>query len=362
MKKMQILTSQATPGMLIADDVYTSNNQLIISAGTTVTDKVITRLKFYSIHQITVSLDENLPAIPDAVPLKTELYSEKVKKSREFGLFRSRLKRSDEHLRNHLADIIEKDEKINETELIDDIDSVVKTARNGLHIFDMLHSMRDSDDETYLHSLNVTLIANVLGRWLNFTKRELDTLTLCGLLHDIGKMVIPPEIIRKPTSLTEAEEATMRTHPVRGFNILRAQDANIHVQMSAMMHHERCDGSGYPMQIKGDQIDRFAKVIMIADVYEAMTAARVYRGPLCPFEVISIFESEGLSKYDTHYVMTFLEHVNQTYMNNNVRLNDKSEGKIVLINRTSLARPVIQIGNEFVDLSREPDLYIEAIL
>ncbi len=135
------------------------------------------------------------------------------------------------------------------------------------------------------------------------------------------------------------------------------------MQMSAMMHHERCDGTGYPLGIKGDQIDRFAKIIMVADVYEAMTAARVYRGPVCPFEVISIFESEGLAKYDTRTVMTFLEHVNQTYMNNNVRLSDKSEGVIIMMNRTSLSRPVIHVGGDrFIDLSKEHDLYIEAIL
>ncbi len=362
MKRLRILTSQATPGMLAADDVFTENNQLIISAGTTITDKVITRLKFYSIHQISIFVEDNAPDRPKAAPLKTEPYSEKIKKSKEFKAFKSSLTRSEEHFRGHLADIIDKNEKVNEDELIQDISSIMSTARNGMHVFDMLHSMRDHDDETYLHSLNVALISNVLGRWLHFTQRELDTLTLCGLLHDIGKMMIPQEIIRKPSRLTDSEYTTIRTHPVRGFNILRAQNANIHVQMSAMMHHERCDGSGYPMGIKGDQIDRFAKVVMIADVYEAMTAARVYRGPLCPFEVISIFESEGLSKYDTRYVMTFLEHINQTYLHNNVRLNDQSEGSIVMMNRTSLSRPVIQIGDRFVDLSREPDLYIEAIL
>ena len=266
-------------------------------------------------------------------------------------------------MRRQVLDIIRNNVPIAEDELLTDINDILKNARNGMHVFDMLHSMRDFDDETYLHSVNVALIANVLGRWMNFTERELDTLTLCGLLHDIGKLLIPPEIIKKPTALSDTENETLMSHPLRGYNILRAQKANIHVQMSAMMHHERCDGTGYPLGIKGDQIDRFAKIIMVADVYEAMTAARVYRGPVCPFEVISIFESEGLAKYDTRTVMTFLEHVNQTYMNNNVRLSDKSEGVIIMMNRTSLSRPVIRVGGDrFIDLSKEHDLYIEAIL
>lgn len=71
------------------------------------------------------------------------------------------------------------------------------------------------------------------------------------------------------------------------------------------MHHERCDGSGYPRGLKANEIDPFAKLVSIADVYDAMTCARVYRGPLCPFEVISLFETEGYIKYDTKYILTF---------------------------------------------------------
>lgn len=407
MKRIRILTSQATPGMIISDDVYTTANQLIIPAGTTISNKVITRLKFYSIHQITVTVEDDVevpeavevpetsdgataaaapaaptpptpsspqpkPFVPPTVSARpapssfrreTQMYSEKVKNTQEFKNFSSRVEYSTDHLRRQVLDIVKNNVPIAEDELLADISDILKNARNGMHVFDMLHSMRDFDDEIYLHSVNVALISNVLGRWMNFTERELDTLTLCGLLHDIGKLLIPPEIIKKSTALNDTEHETLMTHPLRGYNILRGQKANIHVQMSAMMHHERCDGSGYPLGIKGDQIDRFAKIVMVADVYEAMTAARLYRGPLCPFEVISIFESEGLAKFDTRTVMTFLEHVNQTYLNNNVRLSDQSEGVIIMMNRTNLSRPVIQVGTDrFVDLSREHDLYIEAIL
>ena len=334
MKRIRILTSQATPGMVISDDVYTTANQLIIPAGTTISNKVITRLKFYSIHQITVTVGDDVevpeaveipetlneanaaaapaptpsspqpkpfvpptvstPSAPSSFPRETQMYSEKVKNTPEFKAFSSRVEYSTDHLRRQVLDIVKNNVPITEDELLADITDILKNARNGMHVFDMLHSMRDFDDEIYLHSVNVALISNVLGRWMNFTERELDTLTLCGLLHDIGKLLIPPEIIKKPTALSDTEHETLMTHPLRGYNILRGQKANIHVQMSAMMHHERCDGSGYPLGIKGDQIDRFAKIIMVADVYEAMTAARLYRGPLCPFEVISIFESEGL--------------------------------------------------------------------
>jgi HD-GYP domain-containing protein (c-di-GMP phosphodiesterase class II) len=101
---------------------------------------------------------------------------------------------------------------------------------------------------------------------------------------------------------------------------------------------------------------------MIADVYDAMTSARVYRGPVCPFEVISTFETEGLTKYDPKYIMTFLDHLTQLYLHSTVRLNDGAVGQIILMNRNSLSKPVIRIGKDFVDLSNQNDLYISAII
>ena len=89
---------------------------------------------------------------------------------------------------------------------------------------------------------------------------------------------------------------------------------------------------------------------------------RVYRGPLCPFEVIHLFETAGFLKYDTKFILTFLEGIVQTYINNNVRLNNNMEGEIVMINKLSLSRPVIKVRDEFIDLSKHRDLYIQALI
>ena len=134
------------------------------------------------------------------------------------------------------------------------------------------------------------------------------------------------------------------------------------IKESALMHHERCDGSGYPLGIGENRINPYAKIVAIADVYDAMTAARVYRGPLCPFKVISIFETEGLQKYDSHYILTFLEHIANTYMNNRVRLSNGKEGDVVFMNKNSLSKPMIRCGKEFIDLSKETDIYIETFV
>lgn len=361
MKTQKIPIAQAAPGMIVADDVYTFNNQLIISAGMSLTDKMITRLKFYSIKYILISLSEDDNISPS--PFIRETYSERIKNTVEFKQFNEQLINTSDQFKSKLNDIIvDQSKEINTDELLKDVGRILTNVRNGIHMFDMLHCMREYDDETYVHSINVALICNILGRWLHFDRKDLDTVTLCGLLHDIGKILTPHELITKPGILSADEYETVKLHTLKGYNVLREKKLNIHVQMSAMMHHERCDGSGYPMGIKADQIDPMAKVVMIADVYDAMTSARVYRGPLCPFEVIHIFESDGLIKFDPKCIMTFLDHVNSTYLGYRVRLSDQREGTIIMMDRNNMSKPVIECGNQYVDLAKENNLFIQAIL
>lgn len=127
----------------------------------------------------------------------------------------------------------------------------------------------------------------------------------------------------------------IKTHTIEGYKILQNQPVNDHIKNAALMHHERCDGSGYPFGLTGNRIDKFAKIVSIADVYDAMTAARVYRGPLCPFTVIDIFEKEGLQKYESEYILCFLKNVVLTYIGQRVRLTNGQEGDVVSSIRSS---------------------------
>ena len=112
----------------------------------------------------------------------------------------------------------------------------------------------------------------------------------------------------------------------------------------------------------GDRVDDLTKVIAIADVYEAMTAPRKYRKARCPFEAVRMFESSGLALYDTSFLMTFLEHITMCYMGYRVRLNDGTIGTIVDMNKQDDTRPMIRVGSEYINLFRNPELFIEEIL
>ena len=230
-------------------------------------------------------------------------------------------------------------------------------------MFDMLHNMRKITDSTYAHSLNVSLISRMIGMWQDYNADDLETLTLGGLLHDIGKSKIPPEIINKPGRLTPEEYELVKKHSEYGYELLKNQNVSVRIKKIALTHHERCDGSGYPIGLIGDDIDDFANIVAIADVYDAMTADRCYRRGVCPFEVIATFEREGLGKYKPQFITSFLEHIANTYINNDVMLSNGMTGKIVLIIKHRLTRPVVRLEDgKFINLEKRPELYVQTII
>lgn len=362
MKIIKIKTEQVTPGMKAAEDVYTYNNQLIITANTVLTDKIITRLRFYSVTDIKIAVEDNAPDEIPAVPMREQTYLQKKRESTEFRLFLKDMEASVNNFKTNLKMISEKTPTLDTDLLVYDVKSVLSKCRNGIQVFDLLHCMRDNQDQTYQHSINVAMVSAVIGKWLKLPSADLDVLMLCGLLHDIGKLTIPSEILLKPGKLTSEEYDAVKSHAMHGYNYLRPKNIDSRIKLAAMTHHERCDGSGYPMGLIGSQLDDFSKIVAIADVYDAMTSARVYRGPMCPFEVLHIFESEGLSKFDTRILMTFMEHITKSYLGNTVQLNNGKRGTIILMNPTSISKPVIQCGTTYIDLSRESNIYIEKLL
>ncbi|MCR5311554.1 MAG: HD-GYP domain-containing protein [Lachnospiraceae bacterium] len=358
----RLSTTQLKPGMVTAEDVYTYTNQLLIPKGTVLGDKAITKLEFYSIINLKVEDEFDKDYLSKPAFYEDKSYAERVKASPEFLEFKKRFDEEVPKFQNMLDSLAVNRMQLSLDNLLEFTLNLISSPNGYISVFDMLHNMRQYDDLTYVHSINVALMCNVFARWLKMSEDESKLATLCGLLHDIGKVAVPEDIIKKPGKLTESEYTIVKKHTFEGYNALKKHNAPEHILNSALMHHERCDGTGYPFGIKDNKIDTYAKMVAIVDVYDAMTSARVYRGPMCPFKVIDIFESEGIQKYDTRFIMTFLENIVNTYMLNRVKLNDGRIGDVVFVNRSSLARPTIKCNNEFIDLSAEPGLYIEAII
>lgn len=369
MKKIPV--EYLIPGMILAEDVITPNNQFLAGRETVLTENLIARFDFYNIKTVNISTEqiksqEAVPAPADASPAPAdapaESYSAKVKKTANFQHFASKLETKSADF-SHLLEAIEDPDLILDVDvLFNGILDILPKDTTTISIFDMVHNARENTDSVNTHSINVAIICNVIARWLKYSDEDIKLVTVAGLLHDIGKSQIPDEIINKKGRLTPTEFSIIKSHPVYSYNFLVDRGLDKRIVEAALQHHERCDGSGYPNNLKGPQIGEFSKIVAIADVYDAMTCSRDYRRSACPFKVVSLFEQEGLEKYDPHIILTFLERIVLTYMHNNVRLSDDRIGEIVMINRLTLSKPIVKIGDEFVDLSKQTSLTIEAIV
>lgn len=353
-------------GMIVHGAVKTPSGQILATPGTEITRQLINRMKLYRVESIVVEgEDPNQPAppAPKTYIAESKTVKQKVAASKEFQDFQMQYFFAMNKLQQAFKETIEEGKPLQTAELLESVASLFRSRNTIIELFDMLNNMRAMDDSIYAHSMNVALISRMIGRWLKMEPANLDVLTVAGLLHDIGKYRIPEEILNKPGALTDEEFALIKGHPRAGYEILKPQNMDPRIKKTALMHHERCDGSGYPSHLEEDNIEAFAMIVGIADVYDAMTAARSYRAPLCAFQVINNFEKDGYQKYQTRYLLTFLKQIAATYQSNRVVLSDGRGCKIVMLNQNDLSRPIVQFDdNSCLDLSTHRDLYIKAII
>ena len=374
MASKRILTTKAKVNMVTSEDVYTTDNQLIIPKGTVLTEDIIAALKDHSVFAIRVDTggDGVTPVLMDEQEQETmaeDTSSEDIaiesgileipeddgipntSETKEFREFESSFMESVDDLKNVFNSVVMKNEEIDTSLLLSDVKEVVSKGRNSFHILDMLHCMRGYDDVTYVHCMNVALLSNLIGRTVypEISHEELEVLTLSGLLCDIGKILVPEYNIAK-------------THVFHGNNILKGLNLDPRIAEVAMRHHERCDGSGYPGGFRGDQIEEFARIVAIADTYDAMTTDRPYRPAICPFDVIHMFEREGLVRYDVKFLLQFLEKAAHAYVNTKVKLSTGETGRVIMINRKELSKPVVKVGDKYYDLSTETSIRIQNII
>ncbi len=406
----KLATRQLKAGMIAQEPIITPLGQDIAPANTELTRQIINRMKLYNVVDLLVeipdailaAMEEVVPAptpqvvqqpqvvyIPVPVPVpaaepvsepsvtsepavdakkthvqETKTHSQKIVESNEFRDFQIDYLNALGKLKEVFEQTIHnKGYRINTQELVESISPLFVSRNTITELFDMLHHMHSLDDSVYAHCVNVALVSRMIGRWLHLEQHDLDILTCCGLLHDIGKLTIPEEVLNKPGKLTDEEFALIKSHPKNGYELLRNQDIDNRIKQAALMHHERYDGTGYPNGLSGELLSDYSTIIAIADVYDAMTAARSYRVQMCPFQVIANFEQEGYQKYNTKYLLIFLNRIASTYQNNRVMLNDGRACKIVMLNQNYLSKPIVQFDDgSCIDLSTEKELYITKIL
>ncbi|WP_332888672.1 HD-GYP domain-containing protein [Salipaludibacillus keqinensis] len=237
------------------------------------------------------------------------------------------------------------------------VKEILSEIQSNKEAVSMLSDVISYDSYVFHHSLNVTVYSLALGQKMGLTDPQLHELGLGAMLHDIGKMSIPIEILNKQEKLSDEEFDQIQSHATVGFEMLRkSHTLSLLTAHCAFQHHERIDGSGYPRNISGDDIHFYAKIIGIADVFDAVTSNRVYRRAMLPHEGMELLYSGAGTLFDKDAVDLFSKIVAIYPVGLEVKLSDGREGVVAQNNKNLPSRPVIRVLMEENQLPCEYDL------
>ncbi|MCD8502075.1 MAG: HD-GYP domain-containing protein [Bacillaceae bacterium] len=224
------------------------------------------------------------------------------------------------------------------------VQGILKDIKKNEDVISILSDVFYYDTYIFNHSLNVTIYTVGLGMELGFTQKQLLEIGLGALLHDVGKMMIPKHILNKKGGLTKEEFEQIKDHSKAGFDILRsAPNISLLTAHCAFQHHERMNGSGYPQGLTSRDIHLYAKIIAIADVFDAITSNRVYRDAMLPHEGLEILYTGVDELFDKKLVELFSRTVAIYPVGVTVYLSDSRKGVVVKQNKNFATRPVVRI-------------------
>ncbi|MFS0780307.1 HD-GYP domain-containing protein [Bacillus sp. 1P06AnD] len=353
-----ISTEYVKSGQVLGKTIYNDSRHALLQEGVVLTERMIIRLKELGIPF--VYIDDNLTAgiqprntVSDKVRSESIRTIEKV--FQEVGAQNTNLNSSF---------VIEKAAK----KLNAIISNVLTEIKQNTNLLTILSDMYIHDSYIFIHSFNVTLYSLAIGLQLKLNQKQLETLGLGAILHDVGKTKIPADILLKPGRLTEDEYEEIKKHAEHGFQMLKeAGTVSLLVAHCAFQHHERLNGSGYPRGLMGTDIHDYGKIIAVADVFDAVTSNRVYRKAMLPHEGLEILYSGSGTMFDQEIVEAFRRAVAIYPVGLTVVLNDGRVGVVCKQNTGISDRPVVRIIEENhhpvgepyeIDLLKKMDLVI----
>lgn len=332
-----IPTDRLIEGMILDRDVYlfdsVSSRIIMLRSGQILTQPYIDRFSQLDILGAYIQSGDEKEQIHIKTsvrhPIKRELKQEAIENVHQvYKMF------------NQVAQTLNV-RSINETMNISK--KLVDCLKNDAEATIGIASLKLYDDYTYNHSLGVSILAIAIGLELGLLTKDLYDLGFCALLHDIGKMAIPIEIISKPSKLTEEEFNIVKQHPEKGAAFFLQHDlVNDQIYQGVLTHHEKFDGTGYPNGLSGNDIPLFGRIISVADVYDALTSMRPYRKPSIPSEAIEYIMGSSGTAFDIEIVKAFLNKVSPYPIGSCVKLCNGEVAIIVKQNDNNPLRPVIR--------------------
>lgn len=355
-KRKHLYVHELEPGMICGNEIK-ANGKILVGKGITITEYAINKLKEnYIFNQIEVYYDDD---DDESESISADSYHEKTKTVEEVEQSFSELTFDVEKILVNMDSL--RVSGIDEVRrFATKIQSELKSASSVIKTIVLYGS---GSDTIYRHGVNVAALSTILGKWIGLNVSQLNLLTYAAVLHDFGKIKIDKRILEKPDVLTAKEFNEIKSHPTIGYNFIKEVPfLDKAVSYGVLMHHERTDGSGYPLGLKENQIHQFAKIIAIADVFDAVNSDRAYKKSKGPFEALEIIKKESLGRLDYEYCNIFLNHVVNYYMGESVMLNSGNVCKIIQVDPNNLSRPFLLDDSGFIDLKQQKNLYVEKLI
>ncbi len=355
---MKVKPNQLEIGCILSKDVNSISNQALIRKKTVLTEEYLNILNAFLVEVVEVesTLVNGKPFTPKEIIEQEEpqesrsfmdLYLQAVQIYRkQFQSWQAGLKVDIMTIRKNLLPLLV---KLNEdpSELI------------------TIHHYSTKTDYLYHHAVSVGLLSAYIGRKLNYTKAEEIQLGISGVLSDSGMAKVSQNILEKKGFLTSEEFDEIKNHPMFSYQMIKdIPGLTDGVLIGVLQHHEREDGSGYPMAVSSQKLHKFSRVIAVADVFHAMTSERPYKPKQSPYKVIELMINDSFGKFDIKVIQTLSSLISNFSVGTKVRLNNDDIGEVIFLEPHAPTRPMIKIqsSGQFIKLVNRSDLYIEEII
>jgi putative nucleotidyltransferase with HDIG domain len=293
-------------GSYLARTLFDDSGRILLREGIQLSEMFILKIKSIKIYSIYIVDEYSVAEIEDVI--KPELRQKAVRTIKDtfhslenFSINSSASKQDTKKANNLLKERAATFQSISSI-AADLMDELLDKRNLLINLVDI----KSMDNYTYQHSVNVAVLSLILGLQLNLNRYDLYELCVGALLHDIGKMLIPKELILKPGKLTDEEFNTIKNHALMGYDYLKGiPEISSHARVIALQHHEKYDGNGYPEKRAASEITLLARIVSIADVYDALTSDRPYRRAMSPNDALEYIMGIGSTQFDFKLVKAF---------------------------------------------------------
>jgi HD-GYP domain-containing protein (c-di-GMP phosphodiesterase class II) len=368
---MKVKTSQAKIGQMLVQDVFSMTNQPIVNKNTVLNSEHLRVLTRFNIEEIDIlhdsgfntnSLKENVATVtpPAKQEEKTSLQVKKEDISSFPSMYLQTVKRYKQLFTNWQSG-----SSLDMLEVRQAVLQVLEEGSNFPREILLLHHYATSTDYIYHHAISVGILSTFLAKKLHYSNGDCIQIGLAGVLSDCGMAKIQPTLLKKSGALSPAEFDEVKKHTIHGYNMLKKiPSIKEGVLLGVLQHHEREDGSGYPLKVQGSKLHPFSKILAVADVYLAMTAERPYRSKQSPFKVLEMMMKDQFGKFDHQVIRALLSGLSTFSTGSRVKLTNQEVGEIVFIEESQPTRPMIKLDSngEFIALKTRNDLFIEELL